>query len=125
MLNSVKRTGIILMVFLVLFTSFVSIISAAYIPPDDADYVITRPKMVVVGTTATCSVNLKAPGQEIDATLELKQGSTVVASWTDSAVGTLTISGTATVTNGVTYTLTVSGTIDGVPFTPASITKTP
>jgi len=55
----------------------------------------------------------------------LKQGSTVIASWSDTGTGILTLSGTATVVSGITYTLTVSGTINGVPFAPASITKTP
>ena len=55
----------------------------------------------------------------------IKQGSTVIASWSDAANHEVTLSGTATVTSGVTYTLTVYGTIDGVAFTPASITKTP
>ncbi len=97
---------------------------AAHVPGDEIN-ATPRPIMRVIGSTATCSVKLTAPGKLIDATLTLTQGSTVIASWSDSAVGTLTLSGTATVTSGLTYTLTVSGTIDGVPFTPASITKTP
>ena len=125
MRNTIKRTTAVLLILVVLFTAFVSVAEAAYIPPDSVEYTITRPKMFIVGSTATCSVSLKAPGHYIDATLELKQGSTIVASWSDADTGELTLSGTATVTSGVTYTLTVYGTIDGVAFTPASITRTP
>lgn len=83
------------------------------------------PRMSIIGSTATCTVKLIAPGQFIDATLELKQGSTIVASWSDSGTGIVNISGSASVTTGVTYTLTVYGTVDGVAFTPASTTITP
>jgi hypothetical protein len=125
MRKTIKRTTAVLLILAVLLTAFVCVADAAYIPPDSMEYTITRPRMFIVGSTATCSASLKAPGQYIDATLELKQGSTVVASWSDSATGELILSGTATVTSGVTYTLTVYGTIDGVAFTPASITRTP
>ena len=125
MSSTFKKTTAVLLVLVVLFTAFASVVNAAYIPPDNVEYTITRPKMFIVGSTATCSVTLKAQGHYIDATLELKQGSTVIASWSDAANHELTLSGTATVISGVTYTLTVYGTIDGVAFTPASITKTP
>ena len=121
----VKRITVVFLILLVLLVPVTNVVKAAYIPPDNIEYVISRPRMTIVGATATCSVNLKAPGQYIDATLELKQGSTVIASWSDADTGELTLSGTATVTSGVTYTLTVYGTIDSVPFTPVSITKTP
>ena len=125
MRKTIQRSTAALLILVVLFQAFASVAGAAYIPPDSVEYTITRPKMFIVGTTATCSVSLKAPGHYIDATLELKQGSTIVASWSDADTGELTLSGTATVTSGVTYTLTVYGTIDGVAFTPASITRTP
>ncbi len=119
--RSLKLFSIVMMLVLV----FASSVYAAYIPPDGLNYNAPSPRMTVVGSTATCKVTLRAAGQTIDATLELKQGSTVIASWSDTGTGLLTLSGTATVVSGVTYTLTVSGTINGVPFTPASITKTP
>lgn len=121
----VKEVMVIVLVLVAVFGVFASIVNAAYVSPDNAKAVITRPKMFIVGNTATCSASLKAPGQYIDATLELKQGSTVIASWSDADTGELILSGTATVTSGVTYTLTVYGTIDGVAFTPSSITRTP
>ena len=83
-----------------------------------------KPTMIVMNGQATCKVMFRFPGKYIDATLELWEGSTPIASWSDNGTGSLTISGTATVYSGHTYTLTVTGTIDGVSFTPSSITKT-
>ena len=121
MMRHLKRIMPILLVLVLLFTVCAH---AAYVPGDEIQ-AVPKPRMTVNGNIATCSVKLLSPGKTIDATLELKQGSTVIASWSGSQTGTLTLSGTATVTSGVTYTLTVSGTIDGVAFTPESITKTP
>ncbi len=125
MSRTIKKATAILLVLVVLATAFASVADAAYYPPDDVEYMVIKPRMFIVGSTATCSAKITAEGQYIDATLELKQGSTVIASWSDADTGELTLSGTATVTSGVTYTLTVYGTIDGVAFTPASITRTP
>ena len=83
------------------------------------------PTVTLYGSTASCKVKLKYPGQTIDATLELTQGSNVIASWSGNATGSLTLSGNATVQTGVTYTLTVSGTLNSNSATPASITFTP
>ena len=123
--KKVIRITVVFLVLLALFASIVSVADAAYIPPDNVEDIIYSPRMTIAGNTATCSVKINAAGKEIDATLELKQGSTVIESWSDTATGSLTLSGTATVTSGVTYTLTISGTIDGVAFTPKSITRTP
>ena len=119
-----KRVVRIASLVIVLAFLIAGTVYAAYIPGDEIN-ATPKPKMTVIGSTATCSVTLSAPGKVIDATLELKQGSTVIASWSDTATGLLTLSGTATVVSGVTYTLTVYGTIDNVAFVPASITKTP
>lgn len=120
-----KKTLIIVAVIMIVSVLFSRSVFAAHVPPDELNYNAPMPTMRVVGSTATCKVTLRAAGQSIDATLELKQGNTVIASWSGIGSGILTLSGTATVVSGVTYTLTVSGTIDGVAFTPASITKTP
>ena len=70
------------------------------------------------GTTANCSVSIKALGKYIDATLELWQGSTLVDSWHNTGNNKVYISGThSNCTPGVTYTLTVTGTIGGVTIT--------
>ena len=120
-----KKTKRILMLLLALVLLFSSSAFAAQVITDNVNYTPVRPTVTISGSTALCSVRLYAAGKAIDATLELTQGSTVVASWHDTGTGYLFISGTVDVTSGVTYTLTVSGTVNGVAFTPSSITVTP
>lgn len=73
------------------------------------------------GTTAYCEATVTSPGKTIDVTMALKEGNTVIDSWSDSGTSYVTLEGKCTVTKGVTYTLEVSGTANGVPF---SFTKT-
>lgn len=72
------------------------------------------------GTTASCKAIITSSGQ-IDATMTLKQGNTVIDSWSASGRSTVCLEGEHTVTKGVTYTLELSGTANGKPF---SLTKT-
>ncbi len=81
--------------------------------------------MSVNNGVASCKARISFAGSHIEATLELTQGSTVVGSWSDTGEGYLLLAGTANVTPGVTYVLTVYGTVDGNAFSPASITVTP
>lgn len=76
------------------------------------------------GTTANCRVSIVEIGKEIDASLELWCGSTLVDSWSGSATSQLVITGTHSVVSGQTYTLKVNGTINEVAFSSAPITKT-
>ena len=68
------------------------------------------------GTTAECTAIITSVGDEIDATMQLKRGSTVLKTWTGDGTNVVNLYGEHGVTKGVTYTLVVSGTIDGVPF---------
>ena len=86
--------------------------------------VTVTPKLTFSGTTATCKVSVCQPGKTISATLELWHGSTCIASWSDTDTSHLVISKTKTVVSGQTYTLKVSGTIGGVPFTGTNVTGT-
>ena len=74
------------------------------------------PTLTFDGATANRSVSITALGKPITATLELWQGSTRVASWSDSATSRLIIDEDYSVDKGKTYTLKVSGTIDGKPL---------
>ena len=82
------------------------------------------PTITVFGNTAKCKAVITFYGKYIEADLELWQGTTLVGSWSNSGTGSVTVSGNATIVHGLTYTLTVSGTADGLPFTPQSITRT-
>ena len=77
------------------------------------------PNLSFSGTTANCSVTVKGSGT-INATLELWQGST----WSGSGTNRVSISGSASVSRGQTYTLTVSGTVGGVAIQATPVTKT-
>lgn len=80
-------------------------------------------KLEFSGTNANCSVKILGSGT-INATLELWHGSTLIASWSDTGTNRLTISGTAAVLHGQTYTLTVTGTVSGVMINATPVTKT-
>ena len=119
-MKNVKRIiPIVLAIVLVLGSSAF----AAGQQPDEVTSVGT-PSLKAIGTTAICECRITFSGQEIDATMELWQGSTLVASWQASGTGRVDFYETVTIVRGLTYTLTVSGTVDGVAFTPRSITKT-
>lgn len=119
-MKNVKRIiPIVLAIVLVLGSSAF----AAVQQPNEVTNVGT-PSLKVIGTTAVCECRISFGGQAIDATMELYQGSTLVASWSDTGTGSVYFYETETIVHGLTYTLTVSGTVDGISFTPRSITKT-
>ena len=75
------------------------------------------------GTTANCNCTVTDINKTIDVTLELYDGSTRVGSWTAHGTGYASINECCSVTKGKSYTLTASGTIDGVPFSGYSVSK--
>ena len=81
-------------------------------------------KLTFSGTTANCSADVIASGSYISATLSLYCGGSLVASWSDSGYDAVNPSGSATVVSGNTYTLIVSGTAGGAPFSSPPVTKT-
>ena len=84
---------------------------------------VQTPKLSFNGTTADCSVQIRAIGKYIDATLELWQGSTLVDSWHGTGNNLVYIHDTHSgCTPGVTYTLIVTGTIGGVTITCTPVT---
>ncbi|MDO4812839.1 MAG: hypothetical protein Q3995_04890 [Eubacteriales bacterium] len=83
-----------------------------------------RPTLSFSGTKATCEVTVVDSGKSIDATMELWCGSTLVDSWSGSSSSLLTLTGDHDVVSGCTYTLTVSGTVNGVAFTGTPVSKT-
>ena len=118
-----KKAKIIIPIVLVLVLLCSSIAFAAT-PLKSEPKSAGMPTLFVVGNTAYCSAKITFSGQSIDATLELWQGNTLIASWSNTGTGSVTVSGNATIVRGLTYTLTVSGTANNVPFTPQPITKT-
>lgn len=82
------------------------------------------PSLTFSGTTANCTVIVSAVGSEIDVTMELWTGSTLVDSWNNDGTTRVVVEGSCTVTKGKTYTLKTYGTIDGVKFTGTSVSGT-
>ena len=102
-----KRILPILVVFLMIFSS-----TAYAASPRVAPIV---PGISFSGTTATCTVYIYAEQKtdDIDAVIKLWQGSQCIKTWEESSVGDLAFSGTATVSRGKTYQLTVDVTLAG------------
>ena len=83
-----------------------------------------KPTLSFSGTTANCKVIISSPGDDIEATMELWNGNTLVDSWSDEGTTALTITGSCRVTKGVTYTLKVNGTVDGRTFNSSPLSGT-
>ena len=111
-MKACKKTMILLLL--------ISVLSSTAMAAERADQ---TPILSFNGTTADCSVQIRARGKYIDATLELWQGSTMVDSWHNSGYNSVYIHGThSNCTPGVTYTLIVTGTIGGVAITCTPVT---
>lgn len=83
------------------------------------------PTLTFNGTTATCGLIVTAEDTDrITATVKLCRGSSDVATWTPSAVGSMAFYDYATVSRNATYTLTAQVYINGVAQAPASTTRT-
>lgn len=82
------------------------------------------PSLSFSGTTANCSVTVSEAGADIDVTLTLYRGWSVIGSWSDSGRHSVSISESCGVTKGLEYRLVATGTIDGVAFTSAEVVGT-
>lgn len=80
----------------------------------EARWIQAQPDLSFSGTTALCEVSVVCYG-DIDVTLSLWQGKTLVDQWTQSGSSMVTISESCTVQKGKSYRLTVSGTANGEP----------
>lgn len=76
------------------------------------------------GTTANCSFSITKLGKQIDATLQLWQGNTLLDSWSGSNMSKLTLNGTHSVVYGQTYTLKVYCTVDSVSYYVQPVSRT-
>lgn len=82
------------------------------------------PDLSFDGTTANCVVHImgNSTNEEMDATIRLYRGSTLIATWYAEGNGYIFFEKTKTVTKGYTYKLTVDLTIDGEACTPVYVT---
>lgn len=110
-----KRIIYLLVVFLLLLSLYIPVLASM-------ESVRVYPSLSFNGTTASCNAWIIEPSQ-IQATLELWQGNSLVASWSGSQYGALQIGGTVTVSHGLAYTLIVSGTVGGETISSMPVTK--
>ena len=107
----------------ILMAAMILIMLISVLPARAANAGQPNVKLQFTGTTANCKGTVIANGS-ISVTLELWQGSTKLVSWPGSGSGYVQISQPYTVVSGVTYTLRLNGTINGVSFPEISETKT-
>ncbi len=103
---------------LISLASIMVLIFALCVSVNATDARATTPNVTLTfsGNTAYCKARITSAGASIDAKMTLKQGSTVIASWSGSDTSALYLEGEQTVTKGSTYTLEVSGTANGKSF---------
>lgn len=82
------------------------------------------PSLSIDGTVATCKVTVSEQGKDIEVTMELWSGSTLINSWDKTGNSVVLLSESCKVTKGKTYTLKTYGTVDGVSFTGRTVTGT-
>ena len=105
------------------------LITMAFVIPANAAStraISVEPDINFDGTRATCSVLIfgDRTTDEIEATMELRQGGRLIADWSDSGYGILKIRETATVARNTTYTLEIEYSVNGDSKTPVSISRT-
>lgn len=85
-----------------------------------------KPDLYFDGTTAICSVSVKADSSndKVKATLTLYQGNDYVDSWSNSGTGRVFISGSCDVESGKSYKLVVDYEINGTAHLPKTTTGT-
>ena len=104
------------------------LITMAFVIPANAATrtISVVPDIEFDGTRATCSVLIvgNRTTDEIEATMELRQGGRLIDDWSASGNGFLEISETVTVSRSTTYTLTIEYSFNGDSKTPVSISRT-
>lgn len=95
-------------------------------PADDpiVSEIIASGSLTFSGTTANCSGSVTDGGKWISATMTLSHNGSTVASWSKSGRSNVTLVGSCPVVSGWTYTLVISGTVDGVAFSTTPYTAT-
>ena len=119
-----RKIKTILSVVIVLVLICCSIAFATDADNNPTRFNVSVPTLTANGGTVSCGARIRAASASIDATLELYKGSTLVAWWNKTGTGNVSFNETAPFTSGQSYTLTISGTVDGVAFTPQSTTQT-
>lgn len=98
-----------------------SIVSAAAL---EQRAISKYPKLTFSDTTATCYIRVAGAGEEIDLTMELWEGNTIMYKWYGSGSPSVELIRRATVRKGKSYTPKASGTVGGEAFVVTPVTRT-
>ena len=122
-----KKIISIVLILCILFTAIPSVFADEVTTPAD-DPVVSElsahGSLSFSGTTANCTGTISDPGKYIVATMTLTHNGSTVGSWSKSGTSVVVITGSCTVVSGQSYTLVISGTSDGVPFSTTPFTRT-
>lgn len=114
-----KKRILGVVVTLAMLLSFTAIVA-------DARLAQNWPSLSFSKTTATCAVDCRgnSSSDALAVTLTLRENGTLVAGWSDSGTGSVTLSKPYAATSGASYTLTLSYSINGVAQDPVSVSAT-
>ena len=121
---TMKRVKIVILVLQLLVLLFSASAFASNSNPSAEINSIGYPQYVLNGDELSFNATISEPGR-IVATLVLSRGGVVLSTWIKTGYSFVKISGSYNVTSGNTYTLTLSGTVNGIEFNPTSVTVTP
>ncbi|MBO4915535.1 MAG: hypothetical protein J5449_10050 [Oscillospiraceae bacterium] len=86
---------------------------------------VSSPNLTFSGTTAKCSAQIIEYSKQINVTMELWTGNTLLKTWTETGRDYVEVKGEySSVEHGKTYTLKVYGTLGGIAFSARSRSKT-
>lgn len=122
-----KKTLSLILALVLVFAAFPVAYAADETTPADDPVIselVVSSSLNFNGTTAVCSATITEPNKNIVATMTLKHGSSVVGSWSGSGKSVVNLYGTCQVVKGQTYTLVISGTVDGTSFSSTPYSKT-
>lgn len=121
-----KIVSLLLCLALLLATIPAAYASEVTTPEDDPviSEIAVNSSLSFSGTTAICDGTVTDLNKYIVATMTLSTGGSAVASWSGSGWSVVNLGGSCKVTKGTTYSLVISGTVDGVAFSTTPIVKT-
>ena len=122
-----KKTISFLLSLVLLFSVLSPVFADDTMPPAD-DPIIPElsisGSLSFSGTTASCYGSVTELGKSIVATMTLYHNGTSVGSWSNSGTSNVILTGSCHVEHGQTYTLIISGSVDGVAFSSTPYTRT-
>lgn len=108
-----NRFWTMLVILVLIITMSVTVVSAA---SDDSRMISYHPSLSISGSTASCeAIYYGQTDDNVKVTLTLKRGNARLNTWTASGQGFICMSESCTVTPGLTYTLVMNVTVNGVP----------